>query len=74
MQYKHTDLQEFEPGKKVCYVATQGLEAGVGALGPLLWQLAHHQTTRQGLQLSIHHHQTLDGLLQVLQAYTNGDT
>lgn len=67
-------LQKFQPRKKVRDVAAQGFEAGIGALGPFLWDPAHYQTTGHCLQLCVHHHQTLDGFHQVLQTDTDQTT
>ena len=60
-----------DPVHQVADIAAQGLEAGVGALGPQCRQLPNEQAACHALQLQVHHHQTLDGLAQVLQAPTN---
>ena len=59
-------LQELEPVQEVVDVGAQRLQGGVRPLGPHGGLLADEEAVGQGLQVSRHHHQTLDGLLQVL--------
>ena len=69
-----THAQELESAEEIGDVAAQGFEAGVRALSPLLWHLAHQKTASDGLQLCIHHHQTLNGFQEVLNAHADGCT
>lgn len=64
--------QKLQPGKEVSDVTAQGLEAGVGALGPLIRDFPHKQVASYGLQISIHDHQAFDGLEKVLKAQSDG--
>lgn len=64
--------QKLELGEKVSDVTAQGLEAGVGALGPLIGDFPHQQIASYGLQISIHDHQAFDGLEEVLEAQSDG--
>ena len=66
-----THVQEFESGEEIGDVAAQGFEAWVRAHSPLLWHPAHQKTASDGLQLCIHHHQTLNGFQQVLNAHAD---
>ena len=62
-----THLQELEPVQEVVDVGAQGLEGGVRSLGPHGGLLADQEVLTHCLQVGGHHHQPLDGLLQVLQ-------
>lgn len=58
---------EHLPGQEIIDVATHGLEGWVTLGSPHRRYLAHQHAVKDFLKLRRHHHQTLDGLLDVLQ-------